>query len=155
MSALQQETTAPDLDNAELRQALEKAGWRCTRQRAAVYSYLRSVDLHPTADQVYSAVRQLIPNISLATVYKALEALVDAGLAAKLADAEGPARYDCRSEDHYHFRCLKTGQVMDLATPFDPSLVDKLDPNLIEVLRQQGYHVTGHRLELLGYFEGQ
>src|SRR5439155_4739255 len=152
MSALYPERTPAELGEAELRHALEKAGWRFTRQRSAVFSYLRSVDLHPTADQVYSAVRQQIPNISLATVYKALEALVDAGLAAKLADADGPARYDCRSEAHYHLRCLKTGQVRDLPTSFDPDLLDKLDPTLLSSLRAQGFLVTGHRLELLGHF---
>src|SRR4051812_21966616 len=136
-----------------LRNALERAGWRYTRQRAAVFGYLRSAESHPTAEQVYRAVRQLIPNISLATVYKALETLVEARLAAKLAEADGPARYDCRSDPHYHLRCLKTGVVRDLSIPYDPALVDKLDPILVEALRQQGFHVLGHRLELLGYFQ--
>lgn len=153
MSQLHVDTMPSERKDADLRRALEKAGWRCTRQRAAVFAYLRSVDSHPTADQVYSAVRRHIPNISLATVYKALEALADAGLAAKLADADGPARYDCRSDDHYHLRCLKTGQVRDLSIPFDPDLVEKLEPSLVESLRRQGFHVTGHRLELLGYFD--
>ena len=96
---------------AELRQALERAGWRFTRQRAAVHAYLRSVETHPTAEQVFVAVRRHLPNISLATVYKALEALVDARLAARVADETGPVRYDGRSEAHYHLRCERTGQV--------------------------------------------
>jgi Fur family peroxide stress response transcriptional regulator len=137
---------------AAFRRALAAAGWRFTRQRAAVFDYLRSTNEHATAEQVYEAVRRHIPNISLATVYKALEALVDARLANKLPDASGPARYDCRSEAHYHFRCLKTGKLCDLPTPFDSQLLDKLDPNLVESLRRQGFHVTGHRLELLGHF---
>ena len=40
-----------------LRDALERAGLRCTRQREAVWSYLCSVDSHPTAEQVFRAVR--------------------------------------------------------------------------------------------------
>ena len=108
---------------------------------------------HPTAEQVYDAVRQDIPQISLATIYKALEALVDARLATKLSEAAGPARFDSRCDPHYHLRCLETGQVRDLATPFDPTLVQKLDPALVESLRQQGFEVTGHRLELVGHFE--
>ena len=138
---------------AEIRRSLESAGWRFTRQRAEVLAFLRSVDCHPTAEQTYHAVRRRIPKISLATVYKALEALVDAKLAARLPDADGPARYDCRSDAHYHFRCLNSGELHDLPTPFDPSLVNRLDANLVETLRQQGFHVTGHRLELIGYFE--
>jgi Fur family peroxide stress response transcriptional regulator len=139
-------------ESTELRQALEKAGWRFTRQRAAVYSYLRSVLTHPTAEQVYLAVREDVPNISLATVYKALEALVEVKLAAKLADAEGPARYDCRSDHHYHVRCLKTGEVRDFPLPYDPDLPAKLAPRLVDELRRQGFEITGHRLEILGRY---
>ena len=75
----------------EVRQALDHAGWRFTRRRAAVYDYLRSVESHPTAEDIYAAVRHDNPRISLATVYKALEALVDAGLANKLSYSDGPA----------------------------------------------------------------
>lgn len=142
-----------DPGHAELRQALEKTGCRLTRQRAAVFDYLRSANSHPTAEQVCTAVRQQIPDISLATVYKALETLVEARLATKLSDADGPARYDCRSEAHYHLRCAKSGRVIDLPTPYDPKLLDKLDPNLLVELQRQGFQVTGHRLELVGYFQ--
>jgi Fur family peroxide stress response transcriptional regulator len=124
-----------------------------TRQRAAVFDYLRSVESHPTADQVFNAVRPQIPKLSLATVYKALEALVDAGLAAKLTDLEGRAHYDGRSDAHYHFRCEKTGEVHDLPLQYDPRLLEKLGADVVEMLRRQGYHVTGHRLELLGQME--
>jgi Fur family peroxide stress response transcriptional regulator len=136
----------------ELRRALDEAGLRLTRQRAAVFDYLRSVESHPSAEEVYAAVRRDIPHISLATVYKALEALVESHLATKLAYADGPARYDCRCDAHYHIRCLKTGQVRDLPTAFDTELLDKLDPTLIDSLRRQGFQVTDYRLELLGHF---
>jgi Fe2+ or Zn2+ uptake regulation protein len=147
------ETGIENLPRPDLRGALEQAGWRYTRQRAAVFDYLRAVDWHPTAEEVYRAVRRRIPNISLATVYKALEALVSCQLATRLANADGPARYDCRCDHHYHLRCLRTGQVRDLPTPFDPKLLDKLDPGLVEHLRRQGFHVTDYRLELLGYYQ--
>jgi len=139
--------------DVELRHALERAGCRFTRQRSAVYAFLRSAYCHPTAEQVFHAVRRQIPKISLATVYKALETLVDAHLAAKLADASGPARYDCRTEAHYHFRCTDTGEVRDLPLPFDAQLLEKLSPQLVESLRQQGFNVTGHRLELFGHIQ--
>lgn len=136
-----------------LRCALEQAGWRYTRQRQEVYDYLCSVGCHPTAEDVYHAVRCHIPKISLATVYKALEALASAGLVTKLPDASGAARYDGRTEAHYHFRCARTGQVQDLPVPYSPNLLDRLDPALVDALRRQGFHVTGHHLELHGYFE--
>lgn len=139
----------------DLRRALEQAGFCYTRQRATVFAYLRGVDYHPTAKQVFLAVREQMPHISLATVYKALEALVDAGVAARIAGGPGPARYDGRSEAHYHLRCEKTGQVRDLPLAYDPELLDKLAPDLADVLRRQGFEVTGHRLELVGHFRPQ
>src|SRR5262245_62121758 len=87
---------------ALVREALESAGCRYTSQRAAVFDYLEKVKTHPTAEEVYRAVRRQLPKISLATVYKALEALVAARLAAKLTNGDGAARYDCRGDDHYH-----------------------------------------------------
>lgn len=143
-----------EMDEAALRRALEQAGWRYTRQRAEVFAYLRSVECHPTAEQVFAAVRRHIPNISLATVYKALEALCKADLAARLADDPGgPVRYDGRPEAHYHLRCERTGQVRDLDLPYDPQLLDRVAPELIERLKSEGFEILGHRLEIVGRFE--
>ena len=138
---------------ARVRQALESAGCRYTVQRAAVYGLLEQVDSHPSAEEVYQAVRENLPRISLATVYKALEALVEARLATKLTYGDGSARYDCRGEDHYHLRDVVTGEVRDLPASFDPALLDKLDPQLVKLLAKHGFHVTSHRLEVLGRFE--
>jgi Fe2+ or Zn2+ uptake regulation protein len=152
MSMFHRETVCSPAEDADVRRALEQAGWRYTRQRSAVLAYLRTACGHPTAEQVFAAVRRRLPNISLATVYKALDALVDAGLANRIAGDHGPTRYDGRSEPHYHIRCQKSGEVIDLPLPYDPALLDKLDPQLMETLRQQGFEITGHRLELVGRF---
>lgn len=153
MSEPQRSPAACASQGADLRRALEQAGWRYTRQRAAVFAYLRSADCHPTAEQVFTAVRAELPHISLATVYKALEALVDARVAARIAGGPGPARYDGRSDAHYHLRCEQTGQVRDLPLDYDPNLLDKLAPQLADVLRRQGFEIIGHRLELVGHFQ--
>jgi Fe2+ or Zn2+ uptake regulation protein len=144
---------APRLDHDDLRKALDRGGLRCTPQRLAVYDELSAAPHHPTAEEVFHAVRARIPRISLATVYKSLEALVAIGAATRLmaSDGAGSARYDARGEDHYHFRCLRSGQVHDLPTRFDPDLISRLDPDLAETLRRQGFQVTGYRLELVGY----
>lgn len=145
--------TAPET----VRSALEAAGWRCTRQRVAVFERLAEAareGVHPSAEEVYQAVRPAIPGLSLATVYKALEALVASKLVAKLPPGDdGMARYDARGEHHYHLRCARTGAVQDLPTPFDPDLPAKLDPGLATILRERGFRLTGYRLELVGYFD--
>jgi Fur family peroxide stress response transcriptional regulator len=152
MNTFRREPAPSPREDADVRRALEEAGWRYTRQRAAVLAYLRTTCGHPTAEQVFAAVRRRLPNISLATVYKALEALVDARLANRIAGDHGPTRYDGRSEPHYHLRCQPSGEVIDLALPYDRTLLDKLGPQLVETLRQQGFEITEHRLELVGRF---
>ncbi len=137
---------------AQVRLALEAAGCRFTPQRAAVFSYLERVSTHPTAEEVYRAVRRTMPRVSLATIYKALDVLVACGLATKLAHGDNAARYDCRCEDHYHLRDVKTGEIRDLPGEFDPQLLAKIDPQLVEKLAGSGFQVTGYRLEVLGRF---
>jgi Fur family transcriptional regulator, peroxide stress response regulator len=139
--------------STHVRTALEAAGCRYTRQRAAVYAYLDSVDCHPSAEDVYKAVRRAMPHISLGTVYNALEALVKSRLATKITNGDGSSRYDCRGEDHYHLRDVATGELRDLPAPFDPDLLAKLDSKLVEKLAKSGFKVTGYRLEVLGHFE--
>jgi Fur family transcriptional regulator, peroxide stress response regulator len=140
------------LDQVRLRAIIENAGLRCTPQRFAVYQQLCESAEHPSAEDVFHAVRAQIPKISLATVYKALEALVAVGVATKLSAGGGTrARYDARRDEHYHFRCLRSGTVHDLPTQFDPDLIAKLDPRLQDDLCRQGFRVTGYRLELIGY----
>ena len=141
--------------SARVRAALEAAGCRFTQQRAAVFAYLERVESHPTAEEVYKAVRQSLPKLSLATVYNALEALVQARLANKLTYGDGSARFDCRSDDHYHLRDEQTGELRDLPARYDAELLTKLDPELHSRLSRMGFHVTGYRLEVLGRFDHQ
>lgn len=128
-----------------LREALDSSGHRFTEQRAAVFRFLSSTDTHPTADEVFLAVRGELPAISLATVYKSLETLVGCGLAVKLTYSDGSARYDGRTDPHHHARCIGCGAVMDIAGELGDEAIRGLqDPN-------GGFTVTGYRLELSGY----
>lgn len=128
-----------------LRSALEKSGQRYTEQRAAVFRFLRATDAHPTADEVFLNVRDDVPGISLATVYKSLETLVGCGLAAKLTYGDGSARYDGRTDDHHHVRCLACGSVSDLHGHVDADEVHRLEASA------SNFRITGYRLELTGY----
>ena len=124
-----------------LRSALDANGQRYTEQRAAVYRALISTDQHPTADEVYTVVRGAIADISLATVYKALETLVSCGLAVKLSYGDDSARYDARTDDHLHSRCLRCGTMRDVFASVPQPHVEVGD----------GFHVEGIRMEVVGY----
>ena len=128
-----------------LRRALEAEGQRFTEQRAAVYRFLAATDSHPTADEVFLHVRNDLPGISLATVYKSLETLVGCGLAVKLAYADGSARYDGRTDPHHHVRCLGCGRVSDVPARMPDDAVIQLRDSTL------GFRVTGYLLELTGY----
>jgi Fur family peroxide stress response transcriptional regulator len=128
-----------------LREALEASGQRFTEQRAAVFRFLAGTDVHPSADEVFLAVRRDLPGISLATVYKSLETLVGCGLAVKLTYSDGSARYDGRTDPHHHARCLACGKVVDIPGHLPDEDLDALRH------RTGGFLVTGYRLELSGF----
>jgi Fe2+ or Zn2+ uptake regulation protein len=138
-------TVSAQKSESILRRALEESGQRYTEQRAAVFRFLRSTDSHPTADEVFLQVRPQVPGISLATVYKSLETLVGCGLATKLTYGDGSARYDGRTDDHHHVRCLSCGSVADLPGRVDTREVNRLEENAGH------FRITGYRLELTGY----
>jgi Fur family transcriptional regulator, peroxide stress response regulator len=129
--------------NAVLREVLEANGQRFTEQRAAVYRFLIGTTSHPTADEVFTAVRGDISDISLATVYKALETMVTCGLAIKLAFGDGSARYDARTEDHCHARCVHCGAVQDV-------LGGDIARAVPELTALEGFEVQGFRVEVVG-----
>ena len=133
-----------DQIDATLREALEAHGQRFTEQRAAVYRYLSATVEHPTADEVFTAVRAQIADISLATVYKALETIVGCGLATKLTYGDDSARYDARTDDHIHARCLICGAVRDVHGSRVTGPLPKIRPD-------DGFRVEGYRVEVVGY----
>ena len=128
----------------ELRQKLDKRGGHMTRQRAAVYDYLSRVAHHPTAEEVFLNVKRELPKISLATVYKNLEALVACEAISKLSYGDGSARYDIRTDHHYHSRCLSCGRMWDLEAARGKSALE-------QIKAQPGFTVSDFRLELLGH----
>lgn len=85
-----------------------------SRQRESIKEYLAGTKDHPTADMVYMNVRKLYPNISLGTVYRNLNFLVEQKEAVKLSCGDGFERFDGNVEPHYHFVCRGCGRVLDL-----------------------------------------
>lgn len=127
-----------------LRQMLDTQGASLTRQREAVFDYLRQIDHHPTAEDVFVAVKRKLPKISLATIYKNLEALVACGAASKLTYGDSAARYEIRTDRHYHARCLKCGLIADVS----PAMGEQV---LKTIKAPSGFKTADYRVELLGY----
>lgn len=85
-----------------------------SRQRESIQHFLESRYDHPTAETVYTNIREQFPNISLATVYRNLALLSDIGEIQKIATGVGPDRFDGNALPHHHFICTKCGRVLDL-----------------------------------------
>ena len=96
---------------------------RYSKQRQAILEYLRSTKKHPTAEVVYENIQKIYPKISLGTVYRNLNQLVEQELALKLDCGDGFDHFDGNPQSHNHFYCKKCGCVMDL--DMDP--IDHID----------------------------
>jgi Fe2+ or Zn2+ uptake regulation protein len=94
--------------------ALRRSGYRVTAQRVVVAETLADARRHLTAEEVMGAAAERLPNVSLPTVYSALEALEDAGLVRRVAGGRGAALFDAGPPDHHHLVCRRCGAVTDL-----------------------------------------
>jgi len=89
-----------------------------SRQRESIKACLMSRYDHPTADELYMSIREEFPNISLGTVYRNLNLLVELGEIRKLKYGDGADHFDADITPHYHFVCNSCGAVLDL--PLEP-----------------------------------
>ncbi len=85
-----------------------------SRQRESIKDYLMHTTAHPTADMVYQHVRQSYPKVSLGTVYRNLNLLVELGEIIKLDCGDGFDRFDGDVAPHYHVVCTSCNSVEDL-----------------------------------------
>ena len=90
---------------------------RYSKQRETVYDVVASTKSHPDADWVYGKVREIIPNVSLGTVYRNLRTLVDSGQLITLETSLGTVHYDADLSEHDHFVCEECGRISDLFIP--------------------------------------
>jgi Fur family peroxide stress response transcriptional regulator len=100
-----------------LSQRLETSGFRFTPQREHVYSLLLSKRDHPTAEEVFIRAKRDMPDISMATVYNCLDALVKCGLARQVTLERGAARFCPNMQEHCHFYCDRCEAVFDINLP--------------------------------------
>ncbi len=94
---------------------------RLTKQRQIILEELKKVKTHPTADEVYFMVRDKLPKISIATVYRNLEALSNTGYVLKIESAGSQKRFDGNANPHLHIRCIRCGKVRDIDERFEIS----------------------------------
>lgn len=112
-------------------------GKRYSRQRELIFDAVKHTDRHPTAEMVYQWLKPENPNLSLGTVYRNLNLLVEEGYLNRMAFPV--ERYDANTMPHPHFRCDKCGAVYDLELPYDRALDE-------QALLASGHDVRGHEV---------
>ena len=116
---------------------------RMTSQRQIIIQVIEESDDHPDVDQLYLRSVELDNTISIATVYRTVKLLEEAGLIERLEFGDGRSRYEEAGEHHEHLVDIETGEVHEFYN-------EELETLKAEIAREMGYDLFDHRLELYG-----
>ena len=116
---------------------------RMTSQRQIIIQVIEESDDHPDVDQLYLRSVELDNTISIATVYRTVKLLEEAGLIERLEFGDGRSRYEDAGEHHEHLVDIETGEVHEFYN-------EELETLKMEIAREMGYDLIDHRLELYG-----
>ncbi|MFP4619960.1 MAG: Fur family transcriptional regulator [Bacteroidales bacterium] len=130
----------------EIRDKLAKSGLKVTPQRIAVYEALLNISDHPTAEMIKEYVNKNNPAISMGTVYKTLEALVEKGLIIKVKTENDVMRYDSILEKHHHLYDQKTDNIYDY---YDDEL-NQLIYNHFKNKKINNFKIEAIKLHIIG-----
>lgn len=116
---------------------------RYSIQRKMILEYVLNSCDHPTAEMVYHNIKKQMPNISLGTVYRNLNALVENNLIKKIVIPDDVDRFDKTVNNHYHMTCLKCGKIFDIN---DECIIRNID----KIEQKTGYKIVSHNLHYNG-----
>jgi len=123
---------------------LEACGHRATPQRTAVIAALMAQRRYVTAQDLHTALRRVQPHLGLATVYRALELLVECGLAEAFPQPTNEMRYAfCSARHHHHLVCNRCGLVAEVPGCALQAVEHELE-------RQSRFAITDHALTFFG-----
>ena len=120
---------------------LKESGLRVTPQRIAILAYMNTHHTHATADEMYLALKQTSPSLSVATVYNTLRSFFEAGLIRELRFGDQASRFDLNMTPHHHLICEHCGTMVDVYLPAVP---------VGEVAREHGFRVDSYHIEIRG-----
>jgi len=132
--------------NQELKQTLREHELRATSQRIALLKLLDTTDEHFDAEEIYFRLRKQEKNVSRATVYRSLEALVDQNLVTRLDFGEGRMRYERSQgsdEHHDHLICEKCGKVIEFFNL-------EMEAQQLAVCEQNHFRPSTHTMHIFG-----
>ena len=116
---------------------------RTSKQRDAVFHAVKLLKDHPTADMIFHELRHQNTNISLSTVYRNLNILVDDGALIAIKGPGAEVHYDYNVSNHCHIQCRICSKVSDI--DFKPVEYISLLPE-----QASGFHVDGVSVTFTG-----
>ncbi len=128
------------------KELIAEAGLKATHPRIAVLHQLMVVDEHPTAEQVHVAIKENNPSISLGSVYRILEKLVEANLASRVASKNGMKRYDAKLDAHSHIYAVNTDEIEDY---FDEELNEIIN-QYFDKKKIENFRITDIKVQING-----
>jgi Fur family ferric uptake transcriptional regulator len=138
--------TSTDSWALHARDVLTRAGLRRGGARAAVIELLDGQACALTAQEIEDELRSRDRRVGRASVYRALDVLVDHGLLARLEVGQGMARYEPVTpggEHHHHLVCERCGKLV----AFDDPALERAIESLAERLELE---VADHEVLLRG-----
>ena len=100
--------------NEEKLKFYKSLGLKLTPQRLAILEYLENNRSHPSAEDIYNALKPHFPSMSFATVYNTLEVLVEKGLVKEISVESTKKRFDSFTHPHHHFFCKSCKKIIDV-----------------------------------------
>lgn len=134
-------TTSMTLSDLEMKCA--KAGLKMTGQRKTILQVLAQAEDHPSVEDLYDRAKAADPSISMATVYRTMNLLVELEVVVKHEFNETFARYEVNGEHHHHLIDLETGKVIEFQS-------EELERIKEKIAQELGYELVDHNLELYG-----
>ncbi len=116
---------------------LKKKNIRLSNRRAKVLEYLCRIPNHPTVDQIYGDLHQVIPTLSKTTIYNTLHILIQAGLVRVINVEDNETRYDIITAPHGHFKCVNCGTIFDFS--IDLALLTAEELNGFKIIDRDMY----------------
>jgi Fur family transcriptional regulator, peroxide stress response regulator len=117
-------------------------GLAATHQRQRIYQALSARPGHYSPEEIYDRVKEELPSISLATVYKNLKTFVEAGMLREVSPHHG-WRIDGNSHPHHHLMCTRCRSITDIG-------VERIDPVKVRGRLPSGFQVEKFSVEIQG-----
>lgn len=132
-----------------IRHKLQEKGLKVTPQRVAIYEAVVKLNNHPTAENIIEYIKVNYPNISVGTVYKVLDFLVENGFLKKVKTEKDIMRYDAFLTEHHHLYCEETDRIED----YEDEKLNRLINNYFKNHRIKNFQIQDIKLQITGKFK--